>query len=159
MNVTHPSKLLPDIDTHTDDSYGIVARVDFTRLFYEFVAGTRDVQAGFDVADGENADGENVQRVEWIAQVYVANFARHSGPVLLLPIMRGWDLLVRLLQQQKAEGMGDALFHTSEDWVLAVLEQELAALPRRDGCDLLSRLVDLLALGFGEALDLSQLAL
>jgi hypothetical protein len=124
VNVTHPSKLLPDIDTHTDDSYGIVARVDFTRLFYEFVAGTKDVQAGFDVADGENADGENVQRVEWIAQVYVANFARHSGPVLLLPIMRGWDLLVRLLQQQKAEGMGDALFHTSEDWVLAVLEQE-----------------------------------
>ena len=71
------------------------------------------------------------------------------------------DLRDRLGLDAAAEHLVEvgAASRQAEEVCLAVLEQELAALPRRDGCDLLSRLVDLLALGFGEALDLSQLAL
>jgi hypothetical protein len=112
VNASHPTKLLPDIED------GIVPRSSFTDLFYQF-GKTANVQIGFDIEDGEEAT-----RVNWLAQVYTANFARHSGPVVLLPIMQAWDLMVRLLTQRKPEGMGDALFHTSEEWVLAVLEQE-----------------------------------
>jgi hypothetical protein len=60
--------------------------------------------------------------VKWLSQTYTGNFERHGGPNTLLPIMHGWDLLMKLLLQGNDKRI--AVFHASDDWVLAVVHKE-----------------------------------